>query len=83
MIENIVVLNGNNIPGADEACLFGDEPVHYTTARDLPNLLVEIGIYKSTSEARRAGRTGPIPEGFTGKFRASRRYFIWIWNPTE
>ena len=66
---------------------FGDgngntEEVHFTDAQDLPNLLKELGVFPSTSEARRAGRTGPIPEGWT-ELKASKKRMLWIWNPTE
>lgn len=66
---------------------FGDlegniEEVHFTEAQDLPNLLKELGVFPSTSEARRAGRDGPIPEGWT-ELKASKKRMLWIWNPTE
>jgi len=67
----------------DLEILFGDEPCRFVTARDLPNLLVELGTYKSTGEARRAGRKGAIPIGFTDRFKASKKDTLWIWNPTE
>jgi hypothetical protein len=71
----------------DIELLFGDlegnvETVHFTEAQDLPNLLKELGIFPSTSEARRAGRGGPIPEGWT-EMKASKKRMLWIWNPTE
>jgi hypothetical protein len=63
--------------------LAGDvEPVHFTEAVDLPNLMKELGVFPSTSEARRAGRTGPIPEGWT-EMKASKKRMLWVWNPTE
>ena len=52
-------------------------------AADLPNLMVEIGAFVSTSQARRAGREGNIPEGFSFEFKASKKKRIFIWNPTE
>jgi len=67
----------------DIELLFGDEEVHFTDATDLSVLMKELGIFKSTSEARRAGREGPIPEGFTFEFKASKKRRLWIWNPTE
>jgi len=67
----------------DLEILFGDEECVLTTAHDLPNLLVALGTFKSTSEARRAGRAGPIPKGFTNCFKASKKDKLWIWNPTE
>lgn len=81
-VENIVVKNSPWTP-RDIEILFGDEPdIHFTVAVDLPNLLVELGIYKSCSDARRAGRIGPIPPGWT-ELKASKKRRLWIWNPTE
>lgn len=82
MIENVIIQN-EFVQENDQGLLFGDEQVHVTTTNDLPNLLVELGIYKSTSEARRANRIGKVPEGFTFSFKASKIRYIWIWNPTE
>jgi len=80
-IENIVV-RSSPWTKRDLELLFGDEPVHFTEARDLPNLLVELGIFWSTGEARRAGRVGSIPEGWT-ELKASKKRRLWIWNPSE
>ncbi len=80
-LENVIIFN-DNVQETDQWTLFGDEEVHITTTTDLPRLLVELGIYKSTSEARRAGRTGEVPSGWT-EFKASRKRRLWIWNPYE
>jgi hypothetical protein len=40
----------------------GGKP-YWTRQTLLPNLLVELGVYKSTSEAMRAGFKGAIPSG--------------------
>lgn len=82
MIENIVVKSSPWLE-SDIKILFGDEDVHFTEAADLPNLMVEIGAFVSTSQARRAGREGNIPEGFSFEFKASKKKRIFIWNPTE
>jgi len=58
------------------------EEVHFTEMQDIPNLMKEMGVFPSTSEARRAGRTGPIPTGWT-ELKASKKRMLWIWNPTE
>ena len=81
-ITNVVVKTS---PWTDRdlKCLFGDEEVHFTEATCLSVLMKELGIFKSTSDARRAGRVGPIPDGFTDAFKASKKVNIWIWNPTE
>lgn len=80
IFENVIV-NGPHVRASDRELLFGDQPVHFTDAKDMPNLLKELGIFASTSEARRAGRDGPIPRGFTNDFKASKRRRLWIWNP--
>lgn len=49
-----------------------DEPFGRSEASTLPELLVELGIYATRSEARRAGRDGPVAEGFT-MLRASKK----------
>jgi len=81
-IENIVVTQSPWQPN-DIELLFGNEKVHFTDATDLSVLMKELGIFKSTSDARRAGRVGPIPTGFTDRFKASKKQLLWIWNPTE
>ena len=78
--DNVVVKN-SAWRESDLKILFGDEEVHFTNANDMPQLLKELGIFKSTSQARQAGRAGPIPEGFTFKFKASKKRDLWIWNP--
>ena len=82
MIDNVVVSNGN-VQDRDIEILFGPEDVHFTQATCMSVLMKELGVFSSTSEARRAGRFGPIPEGFTFEFKASKKRRIWIWNPTE
>jgi len=82
MIENIIV-NSSDWLESDIEILFEDEAVHFTDRTDLPGLLVELGIFKSTSEARRANRQGPIPAGFTDGFKASKKRKLWIWNPKD
>lgn len=81
-IDNIVV-KSSPWTEDDIATLFGDEEVHFTEATDLPGLLKEMGIFRSTSQARQAGRTGDIPTGFTDRFKASKKRMLWIWNPTK
>ena len=81
-MENVIVKN-SNWKESDIETLFGDEEVHFTEANDLSVLMKELGVFPSTSEARRAGRVGPIPEGFTEEFKASKKRRLWIWNPTE
>ena len=81
-IENVIVKD-SAWQESDIELLFESEDVHFTEATDLSVLMKELGIFKSTSQARQAGRVGPIPEGFTFSFKASKKRSIWIWNPTE
>lgn len=57
-----------------------DEPILFTTEEFLPNLLVSLGFYKSTSQARQAKREGKIPDGYT-ELKATKTDIIYIWNP--
>lgn len=76
------MVSGSCIEPTDVDVIFGGEPYEIVEARDLPGLLVALGIYKTTSDARRAGRSGPIPPGLT-QMRASKTVpDLWIWNPT-
>lgn len=87
-MEINVIIKGSKWRSDDAEWLFDapngpKEPVTFADARDLPNLLVALGCFKSTGEARRAGRVGPIPEGFTLNFKANKKTLLSIWNPTE
>lgn len=81
MIENIVVKSSPWLK-SDIETIFEDEKVHFSNAADLPNLLTEVGVYKSNSEARRNNRIGAIPLGYT-ELKASKKRRLFIWNPTE
>ena len=80
-IENVIVEHSQWKP-EDIVLLFGTEAVHYTSETMLPNLLKELGIFKYTSEAIRAGRKGSIPVGWS-EIKASKKRRLWIWNPDE
>ena len=80
-VENVVVKD-SAWRESDIATLFGDEPVHFTEAQDLSQLMVELKIYPSTSKARKANRQGEIPGGWS-EYKGSKKRFLWIWNPTE
>jgi len=80
MIENVVV-KSSEWKESDIEQLFGDEEVHFTDMTQLPNLLKELGIFASTSQAMQAGRRGLIPSGWTDEFKASKKRRLWIWNP--
>lgn len=81
MIENIVIQDSAWIK-QDLKTLFSDEEVAFSKSDNISVLMVELGIYPSSSKARAAGRHGPIPPGYT-KFKASKKQFIYLWNPTE
>lgn len=81
MIENIVV-ESSPWTERDLEILFESEPVQMVPDQDISKLMKELGIYPSTSAARKAGRQGAIPPGFT-EFKASKTKWIWIWNPWE
>lgn len=59
-----------------------DEPILCVSGQDLPQLLKKLKIYKSTSEAIRAGKTGPVPKGYTC-YKASKKHRLYIWNPGD
>jgi hypothetical protein len=67
---------------ADIKLLYADEDVKFVDDVPVPNLLVALGIFPSTSKARHAGRVGDIPKGWT-EYKASKKETLWIWNPTE
>lgn len=78
-----VIVQGPYVEPGDAQALFGPEMVVVVEAAHLPELLTKLGIYKSFSEARRAGRDGPIPPGFTLEMKASKLVNLTIWNPTH
>lgn len=62
-----------------------DGPVHLTDQTLLPNLMVELGIYKTTSEAMRAGFKGEIPSGEYIYYKVpgsnyKKRFYCWMPN---
>lgn len=77
-----VVINNPHVLPSDLNTLFGNEPIHFSTAKDLQTLMLECKVYSSKSQAMKAGRAGPIPSGWT-VFKASKTKTLWIWNPSE
>ena len=77
-----IVVKSSKWRRADLGTLYADEEVTFVELIPLPNLLVELGIFPSTSKARQAGRTGNIPLGWS-EYKASKKVTLWIWNPTE
>lgn len=84
-----VIIKSSTWHEGDIPTLFGDidgsnvGDVVFAESTDLASLMVELGVYKSKSEARRVGRKGPVPEGWSDAFKASKKVRMWIWNPTE
>jgi len=81
-VENVVI-KSSKWREEDIPLLFGDEPVFFAESTTLQHLMKELGVFRSTSEAIRAGRTGNVPSGFTDAYKASKKRRLWIWNPTE
>lgn len=78
-----VMIYGSCLEPTDAEALWPGEEHVIVQAEHIPDLLVKLGIYKSNSEARRAGRDGPIPPGFT-QIKASKKVpELTIWNPTK
>lgn len=82
VIENVVI-KGSAWLESDIETLFGDEEVFFAESDELGALMRELGVFPSASAARRAGREGPVPDGWTAEFKASKKRRLWIWNPTE
>lgn len=80
IIENVII-NDSAWKQSDIKTLFGDESVFFAESDELGALMRELGVFPSASAARRAGRAGPIPAGWTEKFKASKKRRLWIWNP--
>lgn len=81
-VQNVVI-NSSKWRQEDLEILFEDEEVYFTDETTIPRLLKELKVFGSTSEAMRAGRKGDIPNGFTDRYKASKKRSLWIWNPTE
>lgn len=78
---NLIVKSSKWIEG-DKEQLFGDEPIKFIDDIDLSQLAFDLGAFKSKSQARKAGRVGPIPSGWT-VWNANKLMRAWIWNPSE
>lgn len=77
-----IVVAGSHYTIRDLELLFGDEQVILVADMPLPSLLKDLKIYKSASQAIRAGRKGSIPSGYT-ELKASKKATLYIWNPTN
>lgn len=80
---NIIIKN-SKWKKKDIKWIFGDfdsvEDYEIIEAKEIQDLLVKIGAYKSRSECRRAGREGELPTGYN-EFKASKKLYLYIWNP--
>lgn len=77
-----IVVNQSDWTSRDIELLFSGEPVEFVDNKPLPNLLAELGVYKSTTQARKAGRVGELPKGWS-EIKASKKVTIWLWNPQD
>lgn len=82
MIENVIIKN-KHYDERIHHILFGDEYVHFTGQTTIEGLVVELGLYKSLTQARKRNRTGDIEFGWTPMFKATKKCRLWIWNPVE
>lgn len=78
---NVIIQNGN-VQTRDREILFQDEPVVVLEPQSLSNMLVALGVFKSNTQARQAGRIGDIPPGYS-EFKGNKKVFLFVWNPTE
>lgn len=79
--DNIVIKSSPWIE-SDLKTIFGDEEIYFAESNEMSLLMKELDVYKSTSQARNAGRIGDIPTGYT-ELKASKKRHLFIWNPTE
>ena len=77
-----IIISSSKWLVSDIKTLFGNEKVTFTLATEIPNLMVELGLYPSTSKARQANRKGTVPSGWT-EMKGNKQTPIWIWNPCE
>ena len=60
----------------------GDAIVFVNSSVPIERFLADFNVYKSSSEARRAGKQGLFPKGYT-EMKASKKVRLFIWNPSE
>lgn len=79
-----------DLPDSDRELFFGpttgeESFVEFDDSWSLANVMVEIGLFPSLSQARKNGQAGEIPEGFTEVRRGKNknRKFIFILNRFE
>lgn len=77
-----IVVGSSPFTERDIELLFGGESVITTDAANLTDLVAELGLFSSKSQARKAGRVGDIPKGWT-EMKGNKKTHLWIWNPSE
>lgn len=78
-----IIIDGEFLQSTDPSTLFVDEPIRFVdNCNDLTDLVVMLGLFPSKSQARKAGRVGPIPEGWN-VIKGNKKTPLYIWNPTE
>ena len=80
MHENVVIKSSTWTP-RDIEILFGDEEVYFADSTEYSQLMKELQVYESTTRAKKDGRFGQIPTGFTFEYKANKKTRLWIWNP--
>lgn len=83
-IDVVVADDFNDVDMDDLALIFGKVEVEngevlFSNAQNLESLCAELGVYPSKSQARKAGRTGEIPEGLN-MLKLSKRHFVCCWK---
>lgn len=79
---NIVITNSHWEKWSNDI-IFQDEPIVFIDTYTLEDLAVKIGAYQSKSKARQAGKNGAIPSGYSHGLKLSKKYTIFIYNPSE
>ncbi|CAM0061813.1 hypothetical protein VPHF86_0259 [Vibrio phage F86] len=80
-MNNIIVNNGF-VQASDKETLFGDEDVMIVEPMSLTDLVCQLGLFKSKSQARQSNRVGDIPSGYS-EFKGNKKTPLYVWNPTE
>tara|TARA_R110002074_G_scaffold134272_1_gene278328 strand:+ start:3600 stop:3920 length:321 start_codon:yes stop_codon:yes gene_type:complete len=82
-MKHFVVNPNRNMSFKDIDCIFGPmdgtEEIVAVVSDDLAAMAAEAGVFKSRSEARRNGLSGPCPTG-VWQFGTKKKRF-WVWNP--
>lgn len=77
-----ILLNNDNVQPQDLEYIFSNEPTQTVVSENLTDLVCELGLFKSKSQARKAGRVGDIPVGYS-EYKANKKTYLFIWNPSE